>query len=51
MKPRYATLSEHIYSKIKQWIFKWVVETILFNYSMILMGTPQRKDQLEKNMH
>lgn len=49
MKPRYATLGEHIYSKIEDNEYlNELYETILFNYSMILMGTPQRKRPIRK---
>ena len=49
MKPRYATLGEHIYHKIEDNEYlNELYETILFNYSMNLMGTPQRKKPLKK---
>jgi replicative superfamily II helicase len=49
MKPRYATLGEHIYNKIEDNEYlNELYETILFNYSMNLMGTPQRKKPLKK---
>lgn len=49
MKPRYATLGEYIYNKIEDNEYlNELYETILFNYSMNLMGTPQRKKLLKK---
>lgn len=49
MKPRYATLSEHIYHKIEDNAYlQELYQTILFNYSMNLMGTPQRKRPLRR---
>ncbi len=49
MKPRYASLGEHIYNKIEDNEYlNEIYETILFNYSMNLMGTPQRKRPIKK---
>lgn len=51
MKPRYATLGEHIYNKIEDNEYlNELYEIILYNYSMNLMGTPQRKKPLKKSM-
>jgi len=49
MKPRYATLGEHIYYKIEENEYlNELYEIILFNYSMDLMGSPQRKKHIKK---
>jgi len=49
MKPRYATLGESIYSKIEDNDYlNEIYETILYNYSMSLMGTPQRNKPIKK---
>lgn len=49
MKPRYATLGEHIYNKIEDNEYlNELYEIILYNYSMNLMETPQRKKPLKK---
>ncbi|MDY0138288.1 MAG: DEAD/DEAH box helicase [Candidatus Izemoplasmatales bacterium] len=49
MKPRYATLGEHIYYKIEENEYlNELYEIILFNYSMDLMGSPQRKKPIKK---
>lgn len=49
MKPRYATLGESIYSKIEDNKYlSELYETILYNYSMSLMGTPQRNKPIKK---
>lgn len=49
MKPRYATLGEHIYYKIEDNEYlNELYEIILFNYSMDLMGYPQRKRPIKK---
>ena len=49
MKPRYASLGEHIYNKIEDNDYlNEIYETILFNYSMNIMGTPQRKRPIKK---
>ena len=49
MKPRNATLGESIFSKIEQNPYlNELYETILYNYSMSLMGTPQRNKPIKK---
>ncbi len=49
MKPRYATLGEHIYYKIEDNEYlNELYEIILFNYSMDLLGSPQRKKPIKK---
>src|SRR5690554_3730995 len=49
MKPRYATLGEHIYYKIEDNEYlNELYEIILFNYSMNLLGSPQRKKPIKK---
>jgi len=49
MKPRYATLGEHIYYKIEDNEYlNELYEIILYNYSMNLLGSPQRKKPIKK---
>lgn len=49
MKPRYATLGESIYSKIDRNEFLHeLYETILYNYSMTLIGDLKRKRPIKK---
>lgn len=52
MKPRYATLGESIYNKIdnNEYLHE-LYETILYNYSMGLIGDLKRKKPIKKNMH
>ena len=49
MKPRYATLGESIYNKIdnNEYLHE-LYETILYNYSMGLIGDLKRKKQIKK---
>ena len=50
MKPRYATLGESIFSKIEDNEYlQELYQTILYNYSMTLLGIPQSKKQMNKN--
>mgnify|MGYP002516379741 FL=1 len=49
MKPRYATLGESIYSKIdRNEYLHELYETILYNYSMTLIGDSKRKKPIKK---
>ena len=49
MKPRYATLGESIFSKIENNDYLHeLYQTILFNYSMSLIGTIQRNKPIKK---
>lgn len=49
MKPGYITLGESIYSKIDQNEYlQKIYRTILYNYSVTLLGEPQRKKPLKK---
>lgn len=49
MKPRYATLGESIFIKIEDNPYlNELYKTILYNYSMNLLGTPQRKKPIKK---
>ena len=49
MKPRYATLGESIYNKIdnNEYLHE-LYETILYNYSMGLIGDLKRKKPIKK---
>lgn len=50
MKPRYATLGESIFSKIEDNEYlQELYQTILYNYSMTLLGIPQSKKPMNKN--
>ncbi len=50
MKPRYATLGESIFSKIEDNEYlQELYQTILYNYSMTLLGIPQSKKLMNKN--
>jgi superfamily II DNA or RNA helicase len=49
MKPRFATLGEYIYTNIEDNEYlNEIYKTILFNYSMSIMGTPHRNRPIKK---